>query len=505
MLLIFHIDWSPTSAMAASNVHEITRRLDALPTPGLLSISGHYWGLLAKTGFGWAMDSMDTFVFIYLGLAPGGWGTDLGISPTSQEAGLLGSAAFAGSLFGSFLFGQLADLYGRKPMFMVTLLVFMAGTLLCGVSDGFATLLVFRFLAGFGLGGELPVASALVQEMVPTSVRGRIIVILESFWAVGCMIAVLLSFELVKYVSWRVIFYISSIPALYAIVIRLYVPESPKWLASVGRMDEAEAIVGRIEAAHGVVANKDDTKADVAAPEQSIWTNLTQWERVGMLFQGEFLSRTIVLWTVWTGISFSYFSIFIWLPLLRASEYNINQSTWEMLFIVFWQLPGYFSAAYIVEIFGRKLTLFVFLIGSFASALAFGYVEASQWNLLITGSLMSWFMLGAWGSLYAFTPENYPTNIRGMGCAYPGGVSRVGAIAGSYIVPIMLGAGWGIKTIMWVAGGVPLIFIALVLLAFGYETRGQDLESCPRVEAILKEKFGQYGIVSPVDDRKDSE
>ncbi|RHY15185.1 hypothetical protein DYB32_010782, partial [Aphanomyces invadans] len=142
--------------------------------------------------------------------------------------------------------------------------------------------------------------------------------------------------------------------------------------------------------------------------------------------------------------------------------------------------------------------LFLYLMGSFGAALAFGYVEGNQVNLLITGSLMSWFMLGAWGSLYAYTPENYPTNIRAMGCAYPGGVSRVGAIAGSYIIPIMLGAGWGIKTIMWVAGGVPLIFIALVLLVFGYETRGQDLESVPLVEAHLKEKNAQFAVATPV-------
>ncbi|KAF0691718.1 Aste57867_17130 [Aphanomyces stellatus] len=484
----------------SANVQEITRRLDALPTTGCLSITPHYWRLLLKCGVGWAMDSMDTFIFIYLGLVPGGWATDLGIAVGSREAGLLGSAAFAGSLFGSFLFGQLADLYGRKSMFIVTLLVFMVGTLLCGVSNSFGLLLTFRFLAGFGLGGELPVASALVQEMVPTAVRGRIIVILESFWAIGCMIAVALSFELIKHVSWRVVFYISAIPALWAIVIRLAIPESPKWLASVGRMDEAEAIVSKIEQAHGI-ANDGSDKSDIPSTNTSLWTNLTQRERVGLLFQGEFLSRTLVLWTVWTGISFSYFSIFIWLPILRASDYDINGSTWDTLFIVFWQLPGYVSAAYVVEIFGRKMTLFVYLMGSFASALAFGYVPGTQTNLLLTGSLMSWFMLGAWGSLYAFTPENYPTNIRAMGCAYPGGVSRVGAIAGSYIVPIMLGAGWGIKTIMWVAGGIPLIFIAIVLLVFGYETRGQDLEACPRVEAILKAKSGVYSVQTPCDQR----
>ncbi|KAF0717087.1 hypothetical protein As57867_002499, partial [Aphanomyces stellatus] len=351
----------------SANVQEITRRLDALPTTGCLGISGHYWFLLLKVGVCWAMDSMDTFIFIYLGLVPGGWATEIGIPIGSREAGLLGSAAFAGSLFGSFLFGQLADLYGRKSMFMVTVLVFMVGTLLCGASSSFGLLLTFRFLAGFGLGGELPVASALVQEMVPTSVRGRIIVILESFWAIGCMIAVALSFELIKHVSWRVVFYISAIPAIWVVVIRASVPESPKWLASVGRMDEAEAIVAKIEQAHGVADNSAD-KAEITSTEVSIWSNLTQRERVGLLFQGEFLSRTLVLWTVWTGISFSYFSIFIWLPILRASDYDINGSTWDTLFIVFWQLPGYVSAAYVVEIFGRKMTLFVYLMGSFASA-----------------------------------------------------------------------------------------------------------------------------------------
>ncbi|KAH9104093.1 hypothetical protein LEN26_010284 [Aphanomyces euteiches] len=478
----------------AANVQAITRRLDALPTIGCLNISPYYWGMLFKTGFGWAMDSMDTFIFIYLGLVKDGWASDLGIASGSHESGLLGSAAFAGSLFGSFLFGQLADLYGRKSMFMVTLVIFMVGTLLCGTSNSFGALLIFRFLTGIGLGGELPVASVLVQEMAPTPVRGRIIVVLESFWAIGCMLAVILCNELIKYVSWRVIFYISAIPALYAIVIRLCLPESPKWLASVGRMAEAEAIVQSIELAHGVASHPIEGEKDTT-PLASMWTNLSQCERVALLFQGESLSRTVVLWTVWTGISFTYFSIFTWLPILRASDYDINGSTWQMLLIVFWQLPGYLSAAFAVEIFGRKMTLFVYLMGSFGAAMAFGYVEGTEANLLITGSLMSWFMLGAWGSLYAYTPENYPTNIRAMGCAYPGGVSRVGAIAGSYIVPIMLGAGWGIKTIMWVAGGGPLIFIAIVLLVFGYETRGKDLEACPRVEAIVKQKAGLDEIV----------
>ncbi|KAF0717085.1 Aste57867_2504 [Aphanomyces stellatus] len=487
----------------STDVQAITDRLDALPIRGLFGISGHYWGLLGKTGFGWAMDSMDTFLFTYLASVNGGWKFE--IKPTTHQMSLLGSAAFAGSLVGAFTFGQLADIYGRRNMFMVTLLIFMVGTLLCGAANSFETMLAFRFLAGLGLGGELPVASALVQEMVPTRVRGRIIVILESFWSIGCMFAVLLAFELTKHVSWRTVFYLSAIPALWAVVIRFSVPESPKWLASVGRVGEANAIVEKIEAVHGVAVATGQVPVAHTTEAGGLWKYLKPQDRIGLLFRGEFLARTIVLWTVWTGIAFSYYAIYVYLPIIRSKEvggYNINKSTWSIFFIVFWQLPGYISASYLVEIIGRKITLFVYLIGAFTSSLAFGYVENTQRNLMITGAFMSWFMLGAWGSLYAYTPENYPTAIRATGCSYPGGISRIGAIAGPYVMPIMIDAGWSAGAIMWVAGGVPLLLISIVLLVFGFETRGQDLEACPKIDAILKAKFGDQEakdfVVTPV-------
>ncbi|KAH9104092.1 hypothetical protein AeMF1_019713 [Aphanomyces euteiches] len=489
-----------------AGVKDITRRLDALPTTGFLGISSYYWGLLLKTGVGWAMDSMDTFLFTYLGSSKAGEGGWIkALKPTSHEQGLLASAAFAGSLVGSFLFGQLADLYGRKTMFMVTLLIFMVGTLLCGAANNFGTMLTFRFLAGFGLGGELPVASALVQEMVPSAVRGRMIVILESFWSIGCMLAVLLSYELLKHVSWRTVFYLSAIPALWAAVIRFWVPESPKWLAHVGRVGEAEAIVETIEAKHGVTNKKTD-EIDGEGADPLGWTALKPWDRIAILFRGEFLARTIVLWIVWIGIAFSYYAIYIWLPVIRSKEkggHNINGSTWEMFFIVFWQLPGYISASYLVEIIGRKITLVIYLFCAFGSALAFGYVDNSQWNLLISGAFMSFFMLGAWGSLYAYTPENYPTGIRATGCSCPSGFSRIGSIAGPYVMPLMIDAGWSSKKIMWVAGGAPLLFITIVLLVFGFESRGQDLESVPKIEAYLKNKAGVVELVTPVVDKAD--
>jgi putative MFS transporter len=540
LVIRVHFQFWLDVAITMSDVQSITKRLDNLPSDrGCMGISPYYMKLLLKSGVGWAMDSMDTFVFIYLGLIENGYfseimntevlanGSVIETPLDSHQRGILGSAAFAGSLVGSFLFGQLADVYGRKTIFMVTLLVFMLATVVIGASKSYGMLLAFRFIAGFGLGGELPVAAVLVQELTPSMARGRIIVLLESFWSVGCMIAVLLSFELTQYVGWRIVFYVSAMPALWAVVIRFWIPESPKWLASVGRIGEAETIVDAIEHAHGIHrchkmmdgaaaasatmgATKDhDLEHSIASTDPYAWTRLSQIDRLRLLFTGELTIRTIVLWIVWTGISFSYFSIFIWLPILRAGEtyatgefdsngtaifskaFDINGSTATMFFIIFWQLPGYFSAAYVVEILGRKITLGLYLLASFVSVLAFGYVVPTQANMMATGACISWFMLGSWGALYAYTPENYPTQIRAMGSAYPGGVSRIGATVGSYMIPILLDAEWNIKSIMWLCGGV-LVFVSFILFVFGYETRGEDVESVPRVNLLLQQKLGSF-------------
>ncbi|CAI5721647.1 unnamed protein product [Peronospora effusa] len=151
-----------------------------------------------------------------------------------------------------------------------------------------------------------------------------------------------------------------------------------------------------------------------------------------MLFEHQFRVRTTVLWTLWFGLSMSYYAIFIYLPtLISLKGYDMN-SQWEtILIITVFQLPGYFAAASLVEIIGRKQTLVIFLLGAFVSAIVMGYVDATKTPVIVTGSFTSFFMLGAWGCVYAYTPENYPTAIRGIGAAYPSGFSRIGSFIGN--------------------------------------------------------------------------
>lgn len=458
-------------------VQRITQRIDAIGErdPGIImGLSWYYIKLILLTGIGWAMDSMETFIFTYCAEL-----IRKDIPQSSRQASFLGGAVFVGSFIGSFPFGSLADIYGRRPMFMVTLVLFLIGLAFCAMSWNVTSITCARIISGIGLGGELPVASTLVQELAPKKTRGKIIVLLESFWAVGCMMAVVMAFGVAPRIGWRETFLISCAPVIYAIVIRLCIPESPKWLASVGRYDEAVAIVESIERAHGL--DPYNPKTDIENAESPTATLLqlsgSHIKRIEMLFQRQFRVRTTVLWTLWFGISMSYYAIYIYLPtLISLNGFNMNGQWETILLITAFQLPGYFAAAGLVEVIGRKYTLVLFLAGSFVSAIAMGYVDASQMPVMVTGAFTSFFMLGAWGCVYAYTPENYPTAIRGMGAAYPSGFSRIGSFSGPYLCASMFGA-WNmsLKGIIWVFGGL-LMVIAVIVLVFGYEPRGENVE-----------------------------
>lgn len=410
--------------MSAEQHPTIADRLDRLP------FTRKHGKVLGGSGIGWALDAMDVGLisFIIAALVQH-WGID------RTESGLIASVGFAGMAVGASLGGLLADRIGRRQVFALTLLVYGLATGASALVGGIGLLLVLRFLVGLGLGAELPVASTYVSEFAPARMRGRLIVILEAFWAVGWTAAALIGYFVVPLGEngWRWAFAIGAVPAVYALVVRWGLPESPRWLATRGRMSDAERIVADFERSAGVEVGARATTHPVRP--------VAKRNRVGALWAREFRVRTASIWLVWFCVNFAYYGAFIWIPsILVDAGFSLVRSFGFTLIITLAQLPGYAVAAWLIEIWGRRLTLSVFLVGSAVSAIFFG-TATTESAIIGAGMALSFFNLGAWGALYAVTPEIYPTSLRGTGAGWAAGVGRIASIIAPLAVPMLLGAG----------------------------------------------------------------
>jgi MFS transporter, putative metabolite:H+ symporter len=429
------------------------QRLDRLP------FTREHGRLVVGSGLGWALDAMDVGLisFVMAALA-----VQWSLTPT--ELSWIGSIGFVGMALGATLGGLLADRIGRRQVFALTLLVFGVATGAAALAWSVASLLVFRFLIGLGLGAELPVASTLVSEYAPARIRGRVVVLLEAFWAVGWLLAALIGYLVVPRsdAGWRWALALGAVPAVYAVAVRRGLPESVRFLELRGRTDEAEAAVRRFESAAGVVP----VPSAPARPEPVA--------QPGALWAPGSRRRTAALWAVWFGINFAYYGAFIWLPtLLVASGFSLVRSFGYTLLITLAQLPGYAAAAFLIERWGRRPTLVAFLLGSALGAGLFA-MAAGDTAVLVTGMVLSFFNLGAWGAVYAVTPEVYPTALRATGAGAAAGFGRIASILAPLCVPPLLAAGG--------SGLVFGIFAAFFLLAAlsGWalpERRGEPLEA----------------------------
>ena len=429
-------------------------RLDRVP------LNSFHWKLLVTSGLGWMFDAMDVLLIGFL-VAP--ITKEFTLAPT--QVGLVASAGFVGMFFGAAISGRLADRYGRRVIFQVTLVVFSIGAVLSALAPTFETLLAARIVAGLGLGGELPVVATLVSEFSPRAQRGRMIVLLESFWAYGTILAGLVALLILPQFGWRGAFLVAALPALYVAYLRSALPESPRYLAERGRSADADAVVRRVERAGGAALL---TLGAAVAPARSGRTSVAE------LWKPAYARRTAMLWILWFGIVFTYYGIFLYVPsLLAARGLSEVRSNEFFFFSTLAQVPGYFSAAWLVERWGRKPTLVTYLLGTAASALLFGTSETGT-VAFIALALLSFFNLGAWGVVYTISPELYPTAVRATGAGVAAAVGRLGGIIGPFLTPVLVPTlGQSGVFVMFMA---VLLVTALSVWLLAEETKGRSLE-----------------------------
>lgn len=413
--------------------------------------------LLGIFGLVWAADAMQVLA---VGFTAPSIAASFGL--TVPEALQTGTLFFFGMMIGAALFGRIADRIGRRRVLLVTVACDGIFGLASVFAPSFPLLLAARFLTGAAVGGTLPVDYAMMAEFLPSDRRGRWLVMLESFWAIGTVIVALAAWAAASAGlsdAWRAIFLVTAIPALIGFWLRLMVPESPLYLLRKGRGEEARAVIDRVLKTNG--------KAPLSGPLAAGET-----PQAVRLLSPPLRKRTLLMLAVWFLVSLSYYGIFTWMPARLAGEgFGFVRGYGFLVIVALAQLPGYALAAWGVERVGRRPTLIGFLLLSAVGCARF--VIAGNATLVATAILlMSFALLGTWGALYAYTPELYPTAARASGMGAAGAVARLGGLLAPSLLSLLIARSFGAAVALF---AVLLIFAAVAASQIDAETRRQAL------------------------------
>jgi MFS transporter, putative metabolite:H+ symporter len=412
------------------------------------------------TGAAWTFVAME---ILLVGFVQAIFAAKWNLNGTWQ--GLINSSALAGSLCGSLVLGRVADRIGRRAIFQYAILWYAVFTALTAVAWGPWSVMTLRFLAGIGLGGMLVVDPSMLAEYLPPQRRGRMLVFLDLWWPVGLLLATFLSWIFIGHDigganSWRWLFLAASFPAFMTWVVRRTLPESPYYLARTGRRDEAAEVLTEI-------TGRPVAPDEVAAPAEARPSSVRE------LFTRALARTDALMIGVWVALNISYYGLFLWLPfVLNGDKFTIDIYLLLALSALS-QFPGYAAAIWLVERIGRKPTLASFLLLGGLSGYAFAAADTTT-VYVISLFFVGFFNLGAWGALYPYTSELFPTRVRASAFGMLEGVGKAAAIAGPYIFGHLKDSTGGT---FW-----PLTFIAAVMAAggviaavLGQETRGRKL------------------------------
>lgn len=443
-----------TSALEAN----LSRRLDRMP------LTRFHVLFLLLCGLGTMFDAMDS---VLIASAIPVLKASLKLSVTQTT--LVGTISTLGLFLGALFVGGLADRYGRKLVFQVSLVWFSLFSLICAFSFDFWSLAIFRFIEGIGLGAEVPIVASYAAEFVPAKKRGTLMSLYQSCFILGIILSSLLGWLIVPRWGWRILLGVGAIPVVLAVWLRKGLPESPRWLLSQGRIDEATAVVEQIEkTAKGNIA-------PIPVEQQPPATSPTPVAVRPSLFSGR-PSVTIMLWALWFAGFASSYGLTTWRPVIFShAGVPLSQALYWTFVTTLVGIPGFLIAAWLLDKLGRKSVG----VGAFAISVIGNFMFGASGTHLVP--LVIWALVLQCSSgitqalLFAWTTELYPTNIRARGTSVASSVGR----AGQYIVPTLIGglvlagameAGYGIIS------GLCIIAI-LMILVFGIETKKQSLEA----------------------------
>ncbi len=459
---------------------DVPARLDRLPW------ARFHWLVVCALGVTWILDGLEVTM---VGSLSGAIAASPAMRLSSAEVGALGSAYVAGAVLGALGFGWLTDRLGRKRLFTVTLLVYLSATIASGLAWSFASLLVFRFITGTGIGGEYSAINATIQELIPARRRGFTdLVINGSYWigaalgALGALVALDPAVVPVAY-GWRAAFVVGGAIAAIALGLRRFIPESPRWLMTHGRPDEAAAIVAGIEARVGVAA---PTRA---LPTIRLRTDIKSWFGIGLraLFT-RYRQRAVLGVTLMTAQAFCYNAIFFTYALVLTKFYQVPSARVGLYILPF--ALGNFAGPLLLgrwfDTIGRRVMITA-TYGISGVLMAVTGVLFAEGVLSAASQTAAWtviffFASAAASSAYLTVGESFPLEIRAIAIAlfYAFGTA-IGGIVGPVLFGALIGSGARGEVMGgYLLGGGLMLVAAVTEALIGVDSAGRSLEDVAR-------------------------
>lgn len=450
------------NSQAKTSQELVSARIERLP------LSKWHVRMMSIAGIAHFSDAFDSLAIAFvLPVLVGVWH----IAPS--EIGFLISAGYVGQMLGAIGFGWVAEKYGRRTSLRWSVAVISVFSLACAFSWNYMSFLIFRTIQGLGLGGEVPVGATYMNEVSAARFRGRIVLLLQSAFAVGIVFTSLISIWIVPNLGWQWMFYIGALPAILALLLRQLMPESPRWLAGKGRLAEADAALDKVEAE----VTRDGKTLLPALPAQ-IPPIEVKSTSLASLFEGRYLGRTIMLWALMFCTSVVGYGLLTWMPTIyrtvlkvpvtEALQYGLSASVAS--------LCGVLLGVFLIDRIGRRPT---FMLGFFGSAAALTVLwwmslQIPTIYIVILTAIGLLFISMLLSGLYLYVPELYPTRMRALGAGVASAWLRIGAIVGPTLVGWILGAStlssvFLMFAVTGVVGGLVIVFAAI-------ETRGKPLE-----------------------------
>ena len=395
--------------------------------------------LIATFG-GWALDGMDVMAYSFvIPTLMTTWHI------TGGEAGLLGTAALLISAAGGWIAGLLADRYGRVRILQLTIAWFALFTFLSGLTNSWWQLLLTRALQGLGFGGEWAVGSVLMGETIRSRHRGKAVGTVQAGWAVGWGLAALcyaLVFSILPpAIAWRAMFFIGILPALLVFYIRRNVPE-PEVYSKTRQSIMAGQTVNFLE-----------------------------------IFRSNLLHITALTSLVAIGAQGGYYAITTWLPTFLKTQRHLSvlNTGGYLAVVIAGSLAGYLISAHLADWLGRKATLILFAVGSFATVVGYAYSPIGNQAMLALGFPLGFFASGVFSPIGAFFTELFPNRLRGSGQGFAYSFGRaIGAIFPTLVGYLSATMSLSHSIAVFAASAYALMLLAIVLLP---ETRGRDLHA----------------------------